>query len=54
MPHPVPHLHEILALEAKIRGDQYDLYPQGLSGHLTAAEREAKVEEHREILYIKK
>lgn len=52
MPQPVPHLHEILALEAKIHADKYDLYPQPKPNDRYTAMLECKLEQG--ILYIKR
>ena len=57
MPQPVPELQEILALEAKIRGDLYDLYPLDQKDHVFLRDGEGAVLEARlnqGLLYLKK
>lgn len=46
MPQPVPELQEILALEAKIHADKYDLSPFGMSRYMEALLS-------RDVIYIK-
>lgn len=56
MPHPIPHLHEILALEAQVHADKYDVSPAAACIYpdmqMAAIALEAKL--HSGILYIKK
>lgn len=59
MAHKIPELHEILALEARVHADKYDVYPIGISTHPIKAPKvstDAFIESSllRDILYIKK
>jgi hypothetical protein len=56
MPHPIPHLHEILALEAQVHADKYDLYPDqpGDWNHRCKIAARLEASLLRDIVYIKK
>lgn len=57
MPHPVPELQEILALEAKLRPDLYDSYPIDCKDHIFLPDGlGAKIEAElsNDVIYIKK